>query len=335
MPTITKDGFVGWLLVVIGVCAMAAVMWMTGLHVLNDAAAAGLVVASSILLGKIGWKYKLMGSIALLCGLAHTIYSVVTVYGFMSTRIAHLQSHKNLVGYQKDELAWKRGVSVSRDVPKSERLSMRIELRLTSTELKNSLRFIPDMQAASLATLFTTSVERVQRGLVAFTSFVGQLIKVSCLFFGVALLTHRSADHTSGSSAGSGGSCTPRIIPSASQTSSPASPPPSAPADNPSSPAPGVMTSHHSMTEHNQSSPSYDAMTSHMSVHSKQRDAGSVSAGVKWTRPRLEHFLLHGASGLSQRDIAKMTGYTQPGISKAQRRLRLAAERRPARRNNQ
>jgi hypothetical protein len=215
MATIAKDGFVGWLLVAIGVCAMVAVMWMTGrfgwslqeaegdrwvsagLHVLNDAAAAGLVVASSILLGKIGWKYKFMGSIALLCGLALVIYSVVTVYGFMSTRIAHLEAHKNLVAYQQGELAWKRGVSVSRDVPKSERLSMRTELRMASMEFKNSLRLIPDAQAASIATLLGTSVEHVQRGLVTITSIVGQLIKVSCLFFGIALLTQRDAGSVS------------------------------------------------------------------------------------------------------------------------------------------
>ena len=83
----------GWIMVAIGLGAMATVMWMTGrfgwslheaavdrwasaaLHVLNDAAGAGLVVASSVMLGMPGWRARIMGLIALLFALVLVTYS--------------------------------------------------------------------------------------------------------------------------------------------------------------------------------------------------------------------------------------------------------------------
>ena len=212
-PTTTNANkqyiLLGRTLVAIGLCAMATVMWMTGrfgwslhevavdrwasaaLHVLNDAAGAGLVVASSVMLGMPGWRARIMGLIALLFALVLVTYSIVSVYGFMSTRISQLESHKSLVAYQQGEIDWKRKTIINRELPKADRQMMRAELRMASKEHKESLRFIPDAQAASIAAWFDTTVERVQRALVIVTSGVGQLIKVACLFFGFSFLSFR------------------------------------------------------------------------------------------------------------------------------------------------
>ena len=228
----------GWAMVAIGLGAMATVMWMTGrfgwnlqeaavdrwasaaLHVLNDAAGAGLVVASSTMLSMPGWRAGIMGLIALLFALVLVTYSIVSVYGFMSTRISQLESHKSIVAYQQGEIDWKRKTIINRELPKADRQMMRAELRMASKEHKESLRFIPDAQAASIAAWFDTTVERVQRTLVIVTSGVGQLIKVACLFFGFSFLSYRpegapSSDDRSGagggdSQAGEGGGGGPR-----------------------------------------------------------------------------------------------------------------------------
>ena len=96
------------LLDIIGVCAMLVVMWMTArqgwslqdniadcfasalMNVLVDAAAAVLVSASSSMLKCRGLRRKVMGVSALLFALILEGYSTITVYGFMSTRMAIL-----------------------------------------------------------------------------------------------------------------------------------------------------------------------------------------------------------------------------------------------------
>jgi hypothetical protein len=222
-----QHNILGRILVAIGLCAVATVMWMTGrfgwslqeevwdkwvsagLHVLNDAAGAGLVITSSIMLGKSGWANKAGGMIAMLCALLLVTYSIVSVYGFMSTRVMQLESHNRVVAHQQGELDWKRKTSVNREVPKADRLMMRAETHMASKKLEDSLRFIPDRQAVSIAALFSTTVERVQRTLVIVTSGVGQLIKVACLFFGFWFLSccsegGPSSKDGSGASAGHG-----------------------------------------------------------------------------------------------------------------------------------
>jgi hypothetical protein len=228
-PTTTNANkqciLLGRILVAIGLCAMATVMWMTGrfgwslheaavdrwasaaLHVLNDAAGAGLVVASSVMLGMPGWSARIMGLVALLFALVLVTYSIMSVYGFMSTRISQLESHKSIVAYQQGEIDWKRKTIINRELPKADRQIMRAELRMASKEQREALRFIPDAQAASIAAWFDTTVERVQRALVIVTSGVGQLIKMACLFFGFSFLSYRpegapSSDDRSGAGGG-------------------------------------------------------------------------------------------------------------------------------------
>ena len=206
----------GWTMIAIGLAAMATVMWMTGrfawglqeatadrwasasLHLLNDAAGAILIGAGSFMLSRAEWRTRLIGLFALSCALVLVTYSIVSVYGFMSTRIVQLEGHKNVVAWQKGELDWKRKTSVSREVAKSDRVLLRAESRLAAKELKRSLQFIPDAQAAGIAAWFDMSVDRVQRALVIITSCIGQLIKVTCVFFGVSFLSYRAQDAAPG-----------------------------------------------------------------------------------------------------------------------------------------
>ena len=46
------------------------------------------------------------------------IYSIVSVYGFMSTRITHLERHNRIVAYQQGEIDWKRKTIINRELPK-------------------------------------------------------------------------------------------------------------------------------------------------------------------------------------------------------------------------
>ena len=212
----------GWTMIAIGLGAMATVMWMTGrfgwslqevtadrwasacLHLLNDAAGASLVAASGVMLNLAGWRTRLMGLIALPCALVLVAYSIASVYGFMSTRITQLESHKNIVAWQRGELDWKRKTSISREVAKSDRQLLRAEAHHAAKQLKESLQFVPDGQAAGIAAWFDTSIERVQRALVITTSCIGQLIKVACIFFGFSFLSYRAVDLAAGAKSEAG-----------------------------------------------------------------------------------------------------------------------------------
>jgi hypothetical protein len=318
-PTDRVVGVLRVLLILIGIAAMGTVMWMTGrfgwslqeadadrwasavLHVLGDAAGAGLVAIAGIMLGWVGWRWKLMGSIAMLCALVLVAYSIVSVYGFMSTRIAHLESHKAVVSVDQGALDWSRKTSVSKEVPKGERMLMRKDVKERTEQLKKSLSFIPDAQAAGVAAWFGTTTEKVQRGLVVITSCVGQLIKVSCLFFGFSLWAYRADNQLSGRDEGGGNNEKPKLSLVKPTTTQP--------------------------------EPLSAAATQLSSVVQKQRSDASVPGiAPKWSRDRLDDFLHNGGKGLTQQSIARLSGYTQQGVSQAQRRLHKREQREASRR---
>jgi hypothetical protein len=85
---------------------------------------------------------------------------------------------------QEKSLSWQRGVSIQRDVPRSERLYLRKKTRAAQERLEKTLAIIPDAPAQSIADLLSTTVLRVQRALVMIASCVGQIIMQSCLFIG-------------------------------------------------------------------------------------------------------------------------------------------------------
>jgi hypothetical protein len=193
------------ILIAVGLSAMAAVMYMSGrfgwslqettedrfaiaaLHVLSEAAAAGLVMFGALVSRRAGWRYKLMAALALACSLLLIAYSIISVNGFMSTRIAHLESHRALIELQKGHVDWMRKSAINSKIPKVDRSMMRREAAIATEELGKSLSFAPDAQAASIAAWFDSTTEKVQRLLVIVASCIGQFIKLTCLFFGFSL----------------------------------------------------------------------------------------------------------------------------------------------------
>jgi hypothetical protein len=324
-PTDRVVGVLRVLLILIGIAAMGTVMWMTGrfgyglqdadadrwasavLHVLGDAAGAGLVAIAGIMLGWSGWRWKAMGSIAMVCALILVTYSIVSVYGFMSTRIAHLQSHKAIISVDQGALDWSRKTSISKDVPKGERMMLRKDAKEAAEKLKKSLSFIPDAQAAGIAAWFGTTTEVVQRGLVVITSCVGQLIKVSCLFFGFSLWAHRSVDAASirasdeddAASGGSGGG--KKRIKLAFDADDAARKPA----------AKSAM----------------QAASLEATTQRSAPDASVPAVPVKMPEPELQAYLRNHASGMSQRQIAQATGWSQPSVCRKSRQVRRQEER--------
>jgi hypothetical protein len=324
-PTDRVVGVLRVLLILIGIAAMGTVMWMTGrfgyglqdadadrwasavLHVLGDAAGAGLVAIAGIMLGWSGWRWKAMGSIAMVCALILVTYSIVSVYGFMSTRIAHLQSHKAIISVDQGALDWSRKTSISKDVPKGERMMLRKDAKEAAEKLKKSLSFIPDAQAAGIAAWFGTTTEVVQRGLVVITSCVGQLIKVSCLFFGFSLWAHRSVDAASirasdeddAASGGSGGG--KKRIKLAFDADDAARKPA----------AKSAM----------------QAASLELTTQRSAPDASVPAVPVKMPEPELRAYLRNHASGQSQRQIAQATGWSQPSVCRKSRQVRRQEER--------
>jgi hypothetical protein len=89
-------------------------------------------------------------------------------------------------------------------------LSRETEVRDATKKLAEAAADVPDAQAASLAEMFGTTTERVQRTLVTISSGMAQAIKFACMFFGVLMWPNKpssaSAEMSSeGSSASSAG----------------------------------------------------------------------------------------------------------------------------------
>jgi hypothetical protein len=208
-------------LFVIGIAALGISMWMNFrfgwglsgdladrttlavLHVLVDPAAAGLVVAGT-LMRRWGWRMEGLGFqiIAILL----ILYSMLSVYGFMSARIAMTTSHDAVIAMQKGQLDWTRNSSVNRELPKVERRLLRQEAKELTKEIGRSLAIIPDAQAASIATAIGVSVDKVQRALVMISSGIAQAMKFVCLLAGVMIWPRaKQADSTTDASSGGGG----------------------------------------------------------------------------------------------------------------------------------
>jgi hypothetical protein len=118
-------------------------------------------------------------------------YSVLSVYSWMSTRVARLEAHNRVVEAEQQALDWKRKTSIRRNIPKSERLYLRKETQEAQEKLERSLTIIPDAPAQSIADAFNTTALRVQRLLVMAASCVGQVIKLACLFIGFFIWPYR------------------------------------------------------------------------------------------------------------------------------------------------
>lgn len=154
---------------------------MAVLHILVDPAAACLIVAGALMLR---WGWKREGSIFLGSAIILILWSMLSVYGFMSSRIAMVISHDKLVAFDEGRLKWTQGSSINSDVSKSDRRLLRVESKELSQKIRAQLAFIPDAQATSIAAALGIQVEKVQRGLVMVSSGIAQTIKFLCLLAG-------------------------------------------------------------------------------------------------------------------------------------------------------
>jgi len=195
---------------VIAFAAMSVSMWMNArfgwglapewadritlalLHVLVDPAAAGLIVTGSLM---IRWSWRWQGTVFLAIALVLIIYSMLGVYGFMSGRIAMMQSHHAIVEMQKGQWDWTFKSSINREIPKQERKLLRTEAKELSKAVQATLSIIPDSQAASIAAATGLSLAKVQYTLVMISSCIAQTIKFLCLLGGVMVWPRpRNAD---------------------------------------------------------------------------------------------------------------------------------------------
>jgi hypothetical protein len=186
--------------VTIALCGLALSMWMNwrfgwsqagvsedraataGQHMLSDPAAAVVTAIGGRFIAKGRWW---SGFAAILFAVGFIGWSMVGVNGFMSARIGASEGHKASIKVQEDYLRWAQGQTVNFDRPKSERQAMVTEVRDATKKLAEAAATVPDAQAASLAEMFGTTPDRVQRTLVTISSGMAQAIKAVCMFFGV------------------------------------------------------------------------------------------------------------------------------------------------------
>jgi hypothetical protein len=170
---------------------------------LSDPAAAVLTAIGGRLLA-CNWRWSGVG--AILCALGFIAWSMVGVNGFMSARIAVSDGHKAAMKVQEDYLKWTQGQTVNFDRPKAERQAMVAEVRDATKKLAEAAADVPDAQAASLAAMFGTTTERVQRTLVTISSGMAQAIKFACMFFGVLAWPNKQGSASSETSSADGSS---------------------------------------------------------------------------------------------------------------------------------
>src|SRR5262245_12651779 len=104
------------------------------------------------------------------CAVVFICYSMLSVYGFMSERIAVVGAQNARIEQQLGSIKWLQGQSVNKENSKVDRRLAWQELRTANRNLQASLGIIPDKQAAAIASLLGWSVPEVQRLLVMVAS---------------------------------------------------------------------------------------------------------------------------------------------------------------------
>jgi hypothetical protein len=327
------------LLAAIGVIALVTSMWMNArfgwglspnltdrttlavLHALVDPAAAGIIAAGGLMFR---WDWRWQGTGLLAFAALLIAYSMLSVFGFMSTRIAATQSHDAIVEMQRGQWDWTLKSSIKREIPKQERRLLRAEAQDLAAKLEASLSIIPDAQATSIASVLDVPVAKVQRALVMISSGIAQTIKFICLLAAVMMWpcgkyaakpTASSNDDMSGASS---------VATSASmQAASPAS----FPASPASMQAASPSTSHAPPASR---APFATMQTASLASAVMQRRAPTASP--RMPLDKLYEYLREHASGmlprLSQRQMALETGWHQSSISRKMRQLVTCMARR-------
>ena len=183
------------------------------MHGLVDIATALLVSAGAILFA---WYLLKMGFAACAFALLLTLFSILSVSGFMSGRIAALESQKAALAVLEKQGKWAGGTTY-RQAGNTERRSLRTEMRENTKEMVRVASLIPDSHALAIASILGWHVEVVQRWLILISSGMAQALKYVCLLVGFFLLSNRDErgaepaqtepanQKNSGGSGGSGG----------------------------------------------------------------------------------------------------------------------------------
>jgi hypothetical protein len=116
---------------------------------------------------------------------------MLSVFGFMSTRIATTQSRDAIVEMQKGQWDWTLKSSIKREIPKQERRLLRAEAQDLAGKIEASLSIIPDAQATSISNALGVPVAKVQRALTMISSGIAQTIKFICLLAAVMMWPRR------------------------------------------------------------------------------------------------------------------------------------------------
>ena len=127
------------------------------LHVIVDPAAGGLVVAGSMM-RRWGWTRE--GRAFQVIAVILILYSMLSVYGFMSSRISAMHRHNAIITAQKGQLDWMRNSSINRELPKAEHSLLRSDAKELMKELRALLSIIPDAQAQAIADMFVSMWRR-------------------------------------------------------------------------------------------------------------------------------------------------------------------------------
>lgn len=218
-------------LVIVGAAALGVLLYFNGrfgwslgttdadrvayatLHILADLASAGLVAWSAAIAARGAWRWRVRAWVAFLCALGFTSVSILTVYGFMSTRIAAVQGHTAVLETQKGVAEWLKTQTVNPEVANAyaaaasecasgrgprclgaearaqalagQQANMGKELRQQFKQIEATASIVPDSHASAIASITGMSLGAAQKLLMIVMSAFGQSVKFACLFFGI------------------------------------------------------------------------------------------------------------------------------------------------------
>lgn len=206
-----RGKWVGRGLVTVGLIAMSVCIYFQGrhgwnlgtilpdkialatMHGLVDVATALLVSGGAILFA---WYMRKMGFAACVFALLLTCFSVLSVSGFMSGRIAALEGQKAALSVLDKYGKWAGGTTYQQ-AGRSERTHLRMEMRANLKEMVRVASIIPDSHAMAIANMTGLHIETVQRVLILISSGMAQAIKYICLLVGFFLLSNRDERNAS------------------------------------------------------------------------------------------------------------------------------------------
>lgn len=172
-------------------------VWLALIYSGSDVAAGILCATGAVMLLHSGWRWKLGGIVATVPALILVSLSILSTFGMMSGRIAVSTGQKQAAQVDQDRLAWLRGQTLNRDVPKSERRMFRLEERNAAAEARKQASVVTDNQVVAIvngAAMLGLKIkeETAQVGITFLTSTVPMMVKFCGIWLGFFLFGIRS-----------------------------------------------------------------------------------------------------------------------------------------------